>query len=211
MHLILFGPYGCGKGTQARIFSEKYVLPIFSTGDELRRHMKEETEIGKKVAAIVASGGLAPDEIIMEITKEFIEKNTKGFIFDGLPRTLVQAEAIDTLLKHYEIIPTRIWIDIPESLSLERQIGRKTCPKCRAIFPASYTSDVCGECQTPFENRFENDKTVAQKRLEVFKQEILPVLEMYEEKKLLTKIDGMMKVEEVTGHIENLIKKNDSN
>ncbi len=206
MNLIFFGPYGCGKGTQARIFSEKYNIPIFSTGDEIRRHMKEGTELGKKLESIVASGKLVSDDVIIEMVKTFLNANKGGFIFDGLPRTFAQADAIDALLAEKDISVHRFWIDIPESVSLERQIGRKTCPKCRAIFPKDYSSDACGECGTPFENRLENDRTVAEKRTQVYKEEILPVIEKYFAENKIYKIDGMLSVNEVTNTIEKHLK-----
>ena len=200
MNIILFGPYGSGKGTQGKILAEKFNLQSFDTGNELRKHVKNNTELGKKIADIINRGDLVPDEVIMEVVSSFIDTadKRKGFLFDGLPRKAKQAELFDTLLKEKGVQVKRIFINIPLSLSIERQVGRKTCQKCNAIYPGTYTSDTCEKCGAIMEKRVENDPAIAQKRVKVYEEETLPVIHNYLEKGLLKEIDGTMNVEKVT-------------
>ena len=136
MHILLMGPPGAGKGTQAAKLVKKYGIPHISTGDMFRAAVKEGTELGKKAKACMDAGQLVPDEITIGIVRERLQKPdcTKGFILDGFPRTVEQADALDGILKSLSIHLTRaVDISVPSSSLIERAVGRRVCKKCGAI------------------------------------------------------------------------------
>ena len=139
MYILLMGPPGAGKGTQAAKLVKKYGIPHISTGDMFRAAVKEGTELGKKAKACMDAGQLVPDEITIGIVRERLQKPdcTKGFILDGFPRTVEQADALDGILKSLSIHLTRaVDISVPSSALIERAVGRRVCKKCGADLPA---------------------------------------------------------------------------
>ena len=176
MNIILFGPYGSGKGTQGRILAEKYNLEMFDTGSELRKHIKNETELGKKIKNIIDGGELVSNEtfyqaiflngsneIVMEVVSSFIDNapTNKELLFDGIPRTQEQADLLDALLDKQKIEVKRLFINVPRELSIARQVGRKTCQACGTIHKMDYASNNCSKCETKMEKRVENDESIA--------------------------------------------------
>ena len=189
MNIILFGPYGSGKGTQGKILAEKYNLQVFDTGEQIRYHIKNETDIGETVKAIVNRGDLVPNSVVMEIIQDFIERSDpkKGYLFDGIPRFQEQADTFDHLLGENQIEVKRIMVNIPKDLSLARQLKRN----------AEAT-----------EKREDSTEEIAKKRIEVYHNETLPMISAYIEKGEMYEVDGTQSIEEVTGNIINYLENN---
>jgi adenylate kinase len=205
MNIILFGPYGSGKGTQAKMLEKKFDMKVFDTGAVLRQSVKEETELGIKVKEIMNNGELVSDNLIMEITEDWIKKQNKNdnILFDGIPRTLEQSNILDKILKNNNIEVKRIFINIPYEESIKRQTLRRICSDCKKIFPASYSKNICDECNGKLETRAENDPLIAKKRADSFEKTTMPIIEKYRKLKNIIEIDGMLDIEKVKQSILN--------
>jgi adenylate kinase len=209
----LFGPYGSGKGTQAKLLSQNFDAPVFDTGSELRDNIKNNTAIGIKVKSVIDKGELVTNDIILDLIKNWlasqIKKGNKAIILDGTSRELEQAKLIDQYLSEELQIKniTNIHIKIPRDESILRQTQRRICNYCGEIFPYAYKKDQCNKCgKGVLEIRKENDPLVAEKRADIFEAETLPVLEYYQSKKALIEIDGLRSIEDVTNSIMNVFK-----
>ena len=190
MKLIFLGPPGSGKGTYAKIIGPVLGLPQISTGDIFREHMKNETEIGKKIKEVMESGNLVSDEIVMEIVKSRLEKNDvkNGFIFDGFPRTLKQARELEDIIK----IDAVVNLVVPEEIIIQRLTSRRVCEKCGAIFNVitlkPEKEGICDKCQGELLQRKDDTIEVVKDRLEVYKKQTEPLINYYKEKGLLLNI-----------------------
>ncbi len=211
MRIILFGSPGVGKGTQAKILSETQHIPHISTGDILRKAVKDKTELGMKAAEIMNKGELVPDNIMIGIIKEVLksEQCSNGFILDGFPRTVIQAEALDSLFDELNIKDAMlVHITADENEIIKRLTGRRACKVCGAIFSLKEIEglDSCPKCNA--ENSFylrEDDKEeVIRKRLKVYETNTMPVLDYYLSKNRAITINGLGTVEEVN---QNLVSK----
>ena len=205
MNLILFGPPGAGKGTQADFLSDKLGATKLSTGDMLRACAKSDTPLANQLQEIMSSGKLVPDEIIIEIIKERIAEHdcAKGFILDGFPRTLPQAEALDEMLAgECKQLSAVIELKVDDGALVERIAGRFSCAKCGAGYHDSFKptgkAGVCDECGSTEFSRREDDKAeLVAKRLEAYYEQTAPLLPFYKEKGLLKTVDGMAAMEAV--------------
>jgi len=215
MITILFGPPGCGKGTQAAFIKEKYSFPHLSTGDMLREAVKNNTETGKLASKIMEEGKLVSDEIVVNIIKERVLNDDclKGFILDGFPRTISQAEALDDMLNELSRkVDLVIEFVVNDKVLIERISGRFSCKSCGAgyndvTFPSA-KEGVCDKCgSNNFTRRKDDNKETASKRLKAYNEETLPLLPYYRNKNLLFSIDGLANIEDVSNKIEELIKK----
>ncbi|MFC1710894.1 adenylate kinase family protein [Nanoarchaeota archaeon] len=202
MKLVFVGPPGSGKGTEAKIISEKLGIPHISTGDLLREAKGEKK---KQIDLYVNKGELFPDELMLEVLKERIEKPDceKGFILDGFPRTLPQAEMLDKLVKIDKIIE----VDISDKIAIARLSGRRNCSKCGAIYnintePKPLQESICDKCGAKLYEREDNSPEVIQNRLDVYHRQTKPILEKYN----TLKINGEPKIEEVTKEILSKLK-----
>ncbi|MGE0754407.1 MAG: adenylate kinase [Alphaproteobacteria bacterium] len=214
MKLILLGPPGAGKGTQAQHLQDKYNIRKLSTGDMLRAAVADGTEVGKKAKDIMAAGKLVPDEIMIDLIRDRIclKDCTTGFILDGFPRTEAQAEALDAMLKkENKELDCVIELKVDDSKLVERISGRFSCAKCgegyHDTFKQPKAEGVCDRCGATEFSRREDDKaeTVA-KRLEAYHAQTAPILPYYREKGLLVSVDGMAPIEAVTAKIDELLK-----
>jgi adenylate kinase len=209
MNLIFMGPPGCGKGTQNKLFEEKYDLKPISTGDMFRSAISNKTEIGMKAKTFIDKGSLVPDEITIGIVKERLNKKdyNNGFILDGFPRTLAQAEAFDKLLKEINIkIDKVVFIDVTRDKIVKRLTGRKTCRKCNSVFNISAIGDInnCPSCKTgELYIRDDDKEEVIKKRLDTYDKETLPVRKFYENKKILFVVNGEEMPEKVFQKIDS--------
>lgn len=213
MNLILFGPPGAGKGTQADFLSRKYGFAKLSTGDMLRAAVAAGSELGKKAKDIMARGQLVPDDIMIGLIRDRIRQDDckAGFILDGFPRTEAQAEALDTMLsaekKHLNYV---IELKVDDQKLIERITGRFSCAKCGAGYHDQHKqprkAGVCDACGSAEFSRREDDKaeTVA-KRLEAYHRQTAPLLPYYQRKNLLISVDGMADIAEVTRQIETIL------
>lgn len=215
MILILLGPPGSGKGTQSKRLMEKYKLPQISTGDILRAEVAKQTELGKKAKQIMDSGKLVSDEIILGIIKNRIEEPDcrKGFIFDGFPRTIPQAEGLKELLKQKKLKITKVLnIILNDETVVQRLGGRWTCTKCGAIFH-TYTNPskkkgTCDNCNGELYQRDDQKEKAVKERLNVYKRQTEPLIEFYKKEKLLVDVDGKPAIGEIFREITELLDGN---
>ncbi len=213
MNLILLGPPGAGKGTQAEVITEKRGLVQFSTGDMLREAVKAGTPIGEEASAIMEAGGLVPDEIVIKIVAERISASdcANGFILDGFPRTLNQAAALDNLLqaqgKQLDVV---IEIKVDDAVVVDRISGRYMCADCGASFHDTNhkpkVPGVCDRCgSTEFIRRKDDNAETVRNRLMAYYRETSPLIDYYFAKDKLRSVDGMAPIPEVSSQIEAVL------
>ena len=193
MKLVLIGAPAAGKGTQARKLIDRFQLAYISTGDMLREEVSRGTDLGNQAKSIMASGGLVPDELIISIVNERIKQDDckNGFILDGFPRTTVQAEKLDEMVK----LDKAVYINAPDDVMLERITARETCPKCGASYKKAGICDVCGEGLT---QRKDDTLEAGKARLATFHEQSEPLVEYYNKQGILFEVDGMLGVEEIS-------------
>ncbi|MBB4570713.1 adenylate kinase [Rhizobium leucaenae] len=215
MRLILLGPPGAGKGTQAQRIVEKYGIPQLSTGDMLRAAVAAGTEVGKRAKAVMDAGKLVSDEIVNAIVSERIDQPdcAKGFILDGYPRTLVQADATEAMLKEKGInLSVVIEIKVDDAVLADRISGRYTCANCGAGYHDENlkpkVEGVCDRCgSTHFKRRADDNRETVVERLQVYYKETSPLIGYYYAKGKLQSVDGMADIEHVTADIEAILSK----
>lgn len=213
MDLILLGPPGGGKGTQAKRLMDKYGLVQLSTGDMLRAAVASGSEVGKKAKAVMDAGQLVSDEIVISIIDERLDQaDTKGgVIFDGFPRTVAQAEALDTMMtRKGRKLDFAIEIRVPDEPIVERITGRFTCAKCGAGFHDKFqrpkTEGVCDTCGArEFTRRADDNADTVNKRLAAYHEQTAPLLPYYEKQGKLRIVDGTQDIAVVTKALEALL------
>ena len=213
MDLIFLGPPGAGKGTQAKMLVERYGIPQVSTGDILRAAVAEGTELGKKAKEYMEAGKLVPDEVVIGIIEERLKQSDceKGFILDGFPRTVPQAEALDKVLeKMGRKIDHVLTLDVPEEELIRRLTGRRTCKKCGAmyhiIFNPPKVEGVCDKCGGELYQRPDDNEETVRSRLSVYEQQTRPLIDFYEKKGLVRKIDGRGEIKEIFEQIVRILE-----
>jgi len=205
---------GAGKGTQAEMIKAKYNIPHISTGDMFRQAIKEGTELGKKAKAYMDEGALVPDEVTNGIVEERLAKSDcdNGFLLDGFPRTIAQAEALEAITKKLnKQIDYVIQVDVPAEKLIERLTGRRVCPSCGATYHVinkpPKTEGVCDNCGTELVQRDDDKEETVQKRLEVNIEQTQPLLDFYKEKGVLVTVDGDQPIDKVFEDIVAAISK----
>jgi adenylate kinase len=208
MNLILLGPPGAGKGTQAVRIVEKYNVPHISTGDIFRANIKNGTELGKKAKAYMDKGELVPDDLVCEIaTSRLLEDDCKdGFLLDGFPRTVYQAEKLDEFLtKHGRKLDKVLDIAVEKEELMTRLIGRRVCKACGATYhvtnmpPAK--EGVCDKCGGELMQRADDTAETVENRIEVYNSQTMPLVEYYEKAGNIAHIDGAIGLENVFNQI----------
>jgi adenylate kinase len=215
VNIILLGPPGAGKGTQAKRIEEKYGLVQLSTGDMLRAERKSGSELGRTAQAIMDAGKLVSDDLIIELISRRIDrlKGGKGFILDGFPRTVPQAEALDRMLAEKGLkLDAVIEMTVDEAALVDRIAGRFSCAKCGASYHDHFhrpkTDGVCDVCGASEFTRRADDRPEAVKiRLQAYREQTAPILPYYRKKGVLRSIDGMAPIEEVGRQIESILGK----
>ena len=201
MNLILLGPPGAGKGTQAVRISERYGLPHISTGDMLRAAIAAGTEMGRKAKEYMDQGQLVPDEVVIGIVKDRLADPDcqKGYILDGFPRTVEQAKALSTFAK----IDVAINLDVPDDVLVKRLSGRRVCPLCGAHYHVDRLNGetVCRADGTPLIQRDDDKAETVLNRLAVYHQKTAPLIDHYREAGLLKNIGGGLSLEEISEEI----------
>jgi len=205
MRLIFLGPPGAGKGTHAKILSERYQIPHISTGDILRAKIKDGSEIGNKAKEFMEAGSLVPDEVVIEMVKQRLQEpdSKKGFLLDGFPRTLKQAEAFDVALSQLEVnLDAVLNFDASEAIILMRLSGRRVCSGCGATYHVrNLPPKVEGKCDacengSLIQRKDDNEETI-KNRLNVYEQDTAPLVDYYKKKNVLHQVDADLDVKEL--------------
>lgn len=212
MNLVLMGLPGAGKGTQAEKIVEKYGIPHISTGDMFRAAMKDETELGLKAKSFMDKGELVPDEVTIGIVRERLSKDdcTKGFLLDGFPRTVPQAEALEKILSDLEKkLNFVINVQVDQDILMERLTGRRICKSCGAtyhlVFNPPSESGVCDRCGGELYQRADDNEATVKNRLEVNIKQSQPLLDFYNSKGYLRNIDGQQDIQKVFSDLDELL------
>ena len=201
MKIILLGAPGAGKGTQAEVICNRYNSPAISTGNIIREALKTGTEMGLKAKSYMESGALVPDEVVIGIIKERIVKDDckDGFILDGFPRTIPQAEALD---KMGIVIDKVIDIEVPDEKIINRMSGRRVCEKCGASYHLEYkkpkVEGICDACSGTLIQRKDDHPDTVKSRLDVYHSETEPLKDYYEKQGKLTVVEGQEEIEDTT-------------
>jgi adenylate kinase len=208
--MVFLGPPGSGKGTQAKKLVEKYSLVHIATGDILRRAVKDETELGSSAKKFVDAGELVPDEIILGIIKEELTGISEGFIFDGFPRTLAQAEGLDGILSELGAnIDYVISLKVADETIIDRLVSRRLCKNCGFEFNLKTRppkiEGVCDRCGGGLFQRTDDTVEVINNRLLVYRQKTEPIEDYYRKKGILVEIDGDKDFNEVFGSISEMV------
>ncbi|NLV76486.1 MAG: adenylate kinase [Tissierellia bacterium] len=208
MRLVLLGPPGAGKGTQASAIVKKYNIPHISTGDIFRENIKQGTELGKKAKEYIDKGLLVPDDIVVSIVKDrILEEDCKnGFLLDGFPRTLNQGEALDDELSQMNLkLDKVININVEKEVLIERTIGRRICKDCGATYHIKFNPPVkegiCDNCGGKLYQRDDDTQETIEKRIEVYQKQTKPLIDYYTKKGLILNVDGTKKISEIFDEI----------
>lgn len=214
LNLILMGLPGAGKGTQAEKIKEKYNIPHISTGDMFRLAIKEGTDLGLKAKGFMDQGELVPDEVTIGIVKERLSKADceNGFLLDGFPRTIAQAEALQELLTELNRkINYVLHVDVPEEKLVERLTGRRICPTCGTTYHVIYNppkvEGVCDKDGSTLIQREDDQPETVKKRLSVNIKQTKPLLDFYQDKGYLVTVDGDRDIDEVFQDIQAILEK----
>lgn len=212
MRLILLGPPGSGKGTQANLLQEKFGIPKISTGDILRAAVKEGSELGQQARVYMDQGQLVPDEIVVGLIKERIQEPdcANGYILDGFPRTIVQAEKLEEMLETMgQEIDAVVDLEVAQDELLVRLAGRRTCKQCGAMYHQTAhppkVAGVCDECGGELYQREDDNEETILKRLSVYKQQTAPLKEFYEKQGKLRHAPGRGSVDEIFSRVCEMV------
>lgn len=212
MKIIMLGAPGAGKGTQAKKIAGKYGIPHVSTGDIFRANIKEGTELGLKAKQYMDQGLLVPDEVTIGMLLDRIHQNDceKGYVLDGFPRTIPQAESLTrALTEHGEAVDFAIDVDVPDENIVNRMGGRRACLKCGAtyhvVFAPPAKEGICDVCGSELVLRDDDKPETVQKRLSVYHEQTQPLIDYYREKGVLRTVDGTQSMEKVFEDITGIL------
>ena len=213
MHILLMGPPGAGKGTQAAELVKAFDIPHISTGDMFRAAAKEGTELGKQAKACMDAGKLVPDSVTIGIVRERLAKDDckKGFILDGFPRTVEQADALTGILKDLGLTLTRVLnISVPAEDLIERAVGRRICKKCGATYHTKFNppkkEGICDVCGSELFQRADDTAETMKNRLSVYEASTKPLIDYYKAAGVYTEVDGRQPIEKVTQDLIEVLK-----
>jgi adenylate kinase len=208
VRVVLLGPPGAGKGTQAKLLHERFEACQISTGDILRKAVAEQTPLGKQASEYVSKGDLVPDSLIVDLVAERLKEKDceRGFILDGFPRTISQAQSLETILRNMGVALDRVLaIQVPHSVIVERLAGRRTCRGCGALYHLTLdppqAEGVCDRCGGDLYQRDDDREETITARLKVYDTQTAPLLSYYRERGMLSNIDGVGNVDEIRSRI----------
>ncbi len=208
IRVILLGAPGAGKGTQAKLLQEQFGACQISTGDILRKAVAEQTALGKEASQYIQSGALVPDRVIVDLVAARLREKDceKGFILDGFPRTIPQAESLEAILKTRDLtLDGVLSVRVPHGVIVERLAGRRTCKSCGALYHVAFDAPkkqgVCDRCDGELYQREDDHEETIAARLKVYDTQTAPLEDYYRERGLLREIDGVGKVEDIRDRI----------
>jgi len=211
--IMLLGPPGSGKGTQAAKIKKTYGIPAISTGDALREQLGAGTELGKRAKSYIDAGELVPDGLIIELVKGLLSgDNTKnGFLLDGFPRTIAQAEALDAFLEEkVKQLDMVFFLKVPKEMLIKRIVTRMVCPACGMSYHVDevnpFVHELCGNCGAELIHRVDDEPDTAEKRIEVYNKQTKPLIEYYKKQGILIELDGTRDVETLQEQIDKALK-----
>lgn len=214
MRLVLLGPPGAGKGTQASAIVKKYNIPHISTGDIFRANIKEGTELGKKAKEYMDKGLLVPDELVVDLVKDRLNQKdcSEGFLLDGFPRTVKQAEALDAELLSMGIgLDKVINIDADSKILIERAIGRRVCKECGATYHIKFNppknEGICDNDNMALFQRDDDVEETVATRINVYFEQTQPLIDYYQQKGLILNIDGTKPIDDIFETIVEALNK----
>ena len=212
MKIIMLGAPGAGKGTQAKMIAEKYMVPHISTGDIFRANIKEGTELGKQAKEYMDKGQLVPDSLTVNLLLDRVAKDDckNGYVLDGFPRTIPQAEVLDEALsKLGENIDYAIDVDVPDENIINRMSGRRACVTCGATYHLKHIpptkEGICDKCGSELILRDDDKPETVKKRLDVYHEQTQPLIDYYTNKGILKQVDGTKDMLEVFGDIVSIL------
>ncbi len=212
MNIVMMGPPGAGKGTQAKFLSQKFDIPHISTGDMLREEISSGTRLGKRVEEIIKNGKLVQDDLMIDIIKERLSRGdvANGFILDGFPRTLSQAKALDELLNSIDKrVEYSIYVEVPEKVIVERLSARRVCPACGRIYNMisnpPQRDETCDVCGVKLVTRDDDKPETVRERYRIYTEMTKPVIDYYRDRNVLFTVDGTLSVEKVREMLLNIV------
>ena len=215
MKIVMFGAPGAGKGTQAIKIADKYDIPHISTGDIFRANIKGGTELGQKAKSYIDKGELVPDEVTIGMLLDRIAQDDckNGYVLDGFPRTIPQAESLtDALKTQGDKIDFALNIDVPDEAIIERMSGRRACPKCGAtyhiVYAAPKTENICDKCGTELIIRSDDKPETVKDRLNVYHQQTEPLIAYYKAAGVLREVDGTQELPKVFEDVVAILSEN---
>ena len=212
LKVILLGPPGAGKGTQAKSICNRFSIPHISTGDIFRKHISEMTPLGIEAKKSIDKGQLVSDEVTISLVKDRLKEDDcrNGFLLDGFPRTVVQAEALDEFLaENGEKIDTALLIDVPKDFIIERMSGRRVCLSCGASYHTKFNppnlEGKCDVCGSDIIQRKDDEEQTVRRRLEIYDEQTQPLINYYNNKNLLSVVDGTQAINDVFKNICDIL------
>lgn len=212
MKIIMLGAPGAGKGTQAKKIAEKYSIPHISTGDIFRANIKNGTELGQKAKTYMDQGLLVPDELVVDLVVDRVNQEdcTNGYVLDGFPRTIPQAEALDKALASMgQAMDYAINVEVPDENIVRRMSGRRACVDCGATYHIVHaptkTEGVCDNCGGDLILREDDKPETVQKRLDIYHEQTQPLIDYYTSKNILLEVDGTIDINDVFGAIVKIL------
>ncbi|MBQ6129753.1 MAG: adenylate kinase [Lachnospiraceae bacterium] len=213
MKIIMLGAPGAGKGTQAKLISEKYGIPHISTGDIFRANIKEGTDLGKEAKEYIDKGQLVPDELTVRILLDRVEKDDckNGYVLDGFPRTIPQAQVLDNeVAKLGDKIDYAIDVEVPDENIIRRMGGRRACPKCGATYHIEHIppkkEGICDACGEKLMLRDDDKPETVKNRLDVYHKQTQPLIDHYSKQNILRTVDGTADMNDVFDSIVKLLE-----
>jgi adenylate kinase len=212
LKIVLLGPPGAGKGTQAKSICNKFSIPHISTGDIFRKHISERTPLGIEAKRNIDKGLLVPDDITIQLVVERLKQDDckGGYLLDGFPRTVAQAEALDDLLENNkDRLTTALLIDVPKGFIIERMSGRRVCLSCGASYHIKFNppkiEGKCDVCGSDIIQRKDDEEDTVRNRLEIYDEQTQPLINHYKDKNLLSIVDGTQAINDVFKNICDIL------